>query len=334
MPIAKKPQGLPIASNNIFTAIEHVLGRLDGRLGAIVKSGAVASALTFAIAPTSSGCAVADDAGEDVGETQDAIIGAGQADWAQQQGQRDTYWVSHFHETWWSYNYTACSTRFCPQYIDLFIKLAVRPAESANLETKRVGVVYRAPGTTQLTTVTGNYFTTWNNGQEEWHVKVTVPSYQNVISFNAWYEDGAGHTYYDDNSGELHVATIGPGSIAVVQMNGYPYTTVSVDADGVHGSISARVADIDYDKNVSLVYTTDGWQTSHWLDIGTGDNAWHWVEDYGTDYERWAVDLDIPGDFAQLEYAIRYRHGVVNGAYAYEFWDNNNGNNYLVTRTP
>ncbi|MFT3771128.1 MAG: hypothetical protein QM820_37410 [Minicystis sp.] len=334
MSTAKKPQGLPIASNNIFTAIEHVLARMDGRLGMLVKSGAFAGAVTLAAAPTS-GCAMAtDENGEDLGETQDAVIGDNQTDWAQQQGQRNTYWVNHYHESWWSYNYSTCNSRFCPQYIDLFIKLAVRPAANADLNWKRVGVVYRAPGTTALTTVTGSYFSTWNNGQEEWHVKVTVPSYQNVISFNAWYQDGAGNTYYDDNNGELHVATIGPGSVAVVQMGGDPYTNVTVDATGVHGSVSARVADIDYDKSVSMVFTTDGWATSRWLEIGSGSNGWHWAEDYGTDYERWAVDLDIRGDFQQFQYAIRYRHGVVNGAYTYEFWDNNNGQNYVVNRAP
>lgn len=333
MSTAKKPLGLPVAQTNMFTAIEHVLARLDGRLGMIVRGGAFVSAVTLAAAP--SGCALqGDDASEDLGEAQEKVIGDGQTDWAQQQGQRNTYWVNYYHESWWSYNYSTCTSRFCPQYIDLFIKLAVRPAINADLNWKRVGVVYRAAGTNQLTTVTGNYFSTWNNGQEEWHIKVTVPSSQNIISFNAWYQDGAGNTFYDDNNGELHVATIGPGSVAVVQMWGAPYTTVAVDGTGVHGSVSARVADIDYDKQVSMVYTTDGWRTSQWLDVGSGENGWHWAEDYGADYERWAVDLNLPGDFQQIQYAIRYRHGVVNGAYTYEFWDNNNGQNYVIDRAP
>lgn len=328
----KKPLGLPVASNNIFTAVEQVLARLDGRLGMMVRGGAFLSAVAIAAAP--SGCAVPSADDEGVGEAQEKVIGDGQTDWAQQQGQRDTYWVNYYHESWWAYNYTTCNARFCAQYVDLFIKLAVRPAANADLNWKRVGVVYRAPGTSQLTTVTGDYFSTWNNGQEEWHVKVTVPASQNIISFNAWYQDGAGHTYYDDNDGELHVATIGPSTVAVVQMYGAPYTTVSVDDTGVHGSVSARVADIDYDKQVSMVYTTDGWQTAQWLDVGSGENGWHWAEDYGADYERWAVDLNLPGDFQMLEYAIRYRHGVVNGAYTYEFWDNNSGQNYVVRRAP
>jgi hypothetical protein len=333
MSTAPKPPGLPLSSSNIFTALEHVLARLDGRLGMLIKSGAFAGAVTLAAAP--SGCTLSpDEAGEDLGEGQEKIIGGGQTDWAQQQGQRNTYWVNYFHESWWAYNYSTCNARFCAQYIDLFVKLAVRPAANADLAWKRVGVVYRAPGTSALTTVTGTYFSTWNNGQEEWHVKITVPSSQTVLSFNAWYQDGKGNTFYDDNSGELHVATIGPGSVAVVQLGGAPNTTVALDPTGVHGTVSARLADIDFDKQVSMVYSLDNWATSHWLDIGAGANTWHWAEDYGPDYERWAVDLNLPGSYQQMAYAIRYRHGVVNGAYTYEFWDNNGGQNYTVTRTP
>lgn len=327
----KSLEGLPAASTNIFTAIEQAFARLDGRLGMLVKGGALLSAVTFAAAPLTSGCAVqADDSEEPLGEAQEEVIGNDQTDWAQQQGQRNTSMVRYYHENWWAYNYTTCNSRFCPQFIDLFVKLAVRPVQGADLNWKRVGLVYRAPGTNQLTTVTGTYYTTWNNGEEEWHIKITLPSYHNIVSFNAWYQDGAGHTYYDDNNGELHVTTVGSGSVAVIQMYGDSFTNVAVDRTGVHGTISARVADVDYNKQVSMVYTTDNWQTVHWMDMGSGQNQWHWVEDYGNDYERWAVDVNLPGNVQQFQYAIRYRHGVVNGAYAYEFWDNNNGQNYVV----
>lgn len=333
--MSKSPKPVPsvIASPSFFAALERAVFRMEGRLGAFVKGGAFAGAMTFAAAPTVAGClATTDRSDEPLGEAEEAVLANGQSDWAQQQGQRNTSMVRYYQESWWSWNYTTCSSRFCPQYIDVFLKLAVRPVAGANLDQKRVGVVYRAPGSNELTTVTGNYFTTWNDGDEEWHIKVTVPSSQVFLSFNAWYQDGAGNTFYDDNVGELHAVTAGPTSIAVVQMGGDPFTTVSLDETGVHGSVSARLMDVDYDKQVDMVYTLDNWQTSHWLSVGTGDNAWHWVEDYGQDYERWTVDLDLPGDFQEMQYAIRYRHGVVNGAHAYEFWDNHNGQNYVVSR--
>jgi hypothetical protein len=45
----------------------------------------------------------------------------------------------------------------------------------------------------------------------------------------------------------------------------------------------------------------------------------------------WKIPLNIAGtDVAAFEYAIVYKHGVVNGATTYEFWDNNGGGNYVV----
>ena len=71
------------------------------------------------------------------------------------------------------------------------------------------------------------------------------------------------------------------------------------------------------------------------IGIGGADehNKWFWVSDEYAGYEKWELSLliaeDIPED-GQFEYAIVYRHGVVNDAETYEFWDNNNGNNYVV----
>ena len=318
----------PAASKSLFASLENALARRGGPLSRLARTGAFAGAITMAAGPLASGCAdpSINGADEDLGETSDAIIGGGQTDWAQQQGQRNTAKVSYYGESW--FNYTNCGNRGGCQGIDLFIKLRVKPAAGANIANKHVGVVYRAPGTNALTSVTGNYFTTWGNGDEEWHVKVTLQASQNVISFNAWYQDGLGSTLYDDNQGELHPISIGTSTTAITQFWGL--TNIVVDNTGAHGAIAMRLADIDTDKQVAMVYTTDNWQTTHWLDMGAGPNQWHWVEDYGADYERWQVDVNLPGTFQQLQYAVVYRHGVANGAKVYEFWDNNYGQNYIV----
>ena len=62
-------------------------------------------------------------------------------------------------------------------------------------------------------------------------------------------------------------------------------------------------------------------------------NKLYWVEDFGGQpgRERWQIDLDLPGATHAFEYAVRYRHGVVNNARIYEFWDNNSGSNYRVS---
>lgn len=59
---------------------------------------------------------------------------------------------------------------------------------------------------------------------------------------------------------------------------GAPLTTVAIDGGGAHGSISARVADIDSSKQVSMVTRSRrladlalGW------DAGGGQNQWHWA---------------------------------------------------------
>lgn len=329
MPPSQSPLGPTVASNSASATLEKALARLDGSLATLLRGGAVACALSLAAAPAVSGCAVTttgEGGDDDPGEASEALIGNGQSDWAQGQGQRNTAMVSYYQQSW--YNYTNCGSRYGCSGLDVFIKLRVKPVAGANLDQKRVGVVYRTPGTSNLTTVTGSYFSTWGNGDEEWHIKLPFPMAfgQALISFNAWYQDGNGNTFYDDNSGELHPISIGTSPNAISQMGGF--TNVTLDATGVHGAISARVADIDPDKQVAMVYTTDGWQTSHWLDVGAGENQWHWVEDYGADYERWQVDVNLPGSFSAFQYAIVYRHGVVNGATTYEFWDNNFGGNY------
>jgi hypothetical protein len=324
------------ASNSILHALEKALARLDGSVALLARGGALAGVMMMTAAPAVSGCTADATSGddEDPGESADAIIGNGQTDWAQQQGQRDTAMVSYVGDTWWSYNYSTCSSRFCPTYIDVFVKLRVKPVQGVDLNWKKVGVVYRTTGTSDLKTVNAYYFTTWGNGDEEWHVKMTVPASQNILSFNAWYQDGASHTYYDDNNGELHVATAGYTTTAIARLGGESFTNVVVDDGGVHGTISARVADIDWDKQIAMVYTTDGWQSSSWMNLGAGANEWHWAEDYGADYERWAIDVDLPGDFQSFQYAILYRHGVANSAKTYDFWDNNGGANYVVERQP
>jgi hypothetical protein len=102
----------------------------------------------------------------------------------------------------------------------------------------------------------------------------------------------------------------------------------------VSGRISVQLADLDFDKQLELVATKDHWQTVLRFGMGasTEKNKLYWVEDfpYAPGRERWQIDLEIPGGSDHFEYAIVYRHGVVNGARTYEFWDNNFGANYRV----
>lgn len=256
---------------------------------------------------------------------------AEQADWAQFEGQRNTSMVSFTGDHW-----SVCrqpNTRFGCGSIDVFVKLRVKPVAGADLAWKRVGVVYHTPDDLSERTAVG-YYVGSNGSDEEWHVVMNVPTWQTTVLFDSWYQDGAGHTFLDDNQGELHVVNEGP-DYQVIRME--PWTsTVTVTDDGVQGTLSMQIADLDYDKGIELVASKDGWQTVIRLGMGSaGDhNAWYWVEDFpwSPGRERWQIDLDLPGGADAFEYAVVYRHGVVNGARTYEFWDNNGGHNYRVDK--
>lgn len=255
-------------------------------------------------------------------------------DWAQYEGQRNTSMVS-YTGSWWS-SCTQPNTRFgCGAY-EIVVKLRVKPVATADLAWKRIGVVWKTPDDTTERTALGRYYTTWGNGDEEWHVAMSVPASQRTVMFDAWYQDGAGHTYVDDNQGELHVVNDGP-AYQVVRTEPW-LNTVTVDRSGVRGRISLQLADLDYDKQLELVATKDNWNTVIHLPIGTSGqtNRWYWVEDFpwSPGRERWQIDLDLPGGTDRFQYAVVYRHGVVNGARTYEFWDNNNGTNYVVLPAP
>jgi hypothetical protein len=252
-------------------------------------------------------------------------------DWAQFEGQRDTRMVQYTGG--WSSGCTS-NTRFGCGMIALHLNVRVRPSANADLAWKRVGVVYRSPDDPTERTAIGSYPTTYGDGNEEWRVTINIPSWQSVVVFDAWYQDGAGKTWVDDNEGELHVINAGP-AYQVVRVEPW-LSTIEVGETGVHGRVSVQLADLDFDKQLELVATKDDWQTVLRFGMGSaGDtNKLYWVEDFPGQpgRERWQIDLDLPGDVRAFEYAVGYRHGVVNGARPYEFWDNNSGSNYRVSQ--
>jgi hypothetical protein len=261
-------------------------------------------------------------------------------DWAQDEGVRDEGKVHYYQQSWSHVETTGqtCGERGCyggTTTTTIFVKLRVQPQWGANLDDKRVGVVYRDVNGTQGTAL-GYYFTTHGDGYEEWHVPVHLNGYHHFVAFNGWYQDGTGSnpTWYDDNQGELHLVTTNNSAYQMVRQIHFE-SDVMVDDLGIHGSIVLDVADIDYDKGIRLVYTTDDWATVQELVIGPATlNAWHWDGDTWGNRERWVIELELPGSFDHIEYAIAYRHGVVTGADAYEYWDNNYGQNYRVEASP
>ncbi|MEO6773426.1 MAG: hypothetical protein ABI467_10465 [Kofleriaceae bacterium] len=251
-------------------------------------------------------------------------------EWAQYEGVRDTRMISYTGQS--SSHCENPNTRFGCGATAITVKLRVQPIANADLAWKRVGIVYHLPGDSNDQTAVGAYVTTNGDGTEEWDVTTVVQPWQTVVLFDAWYQDGLGKTWIDDNQGELHVVNIGP-DYQVVRVQPWN-STVTVGDAGVQGQVSAQLTDLDYDKDVEIVATSDGWQSVLRFGIGaSGDtNKWYWVEDLGPAFEHWRIDLDVPGAADHFEYAVLYRHGVVNNATPYSFWDNNGGTNYQVDR--
>ncbi len=307
----------PPPATNIDDLLSRALRRARTSTGTILKGSALAGAVVLGGPAGLTGCDVAD---APIEVTQ-------QADWVQYEGQRNTDMVS-YAQSYWS-ECESYTSRFGCSTINVFLKVRVKPVAGANLDYKEVGVVWRDPYSGSEQTAYGHYVATWANGDEEWRVPVSVPAWRDYFAFNTFYRDGAYHTYYDDNQGEYHVVNAGPPT-QITRVNPWA-NTVTAGEDGVQGTISLRVANLDWDKDIELFGTTDGWATMYRLGMGqAGDrNLWYWTENvYGG--ELWEIDLDLPGPVDQFEYAVVYRHGVINGAQVYEFWDNNGGGNYVV----
>jgi hypothetical protein len=314
-------------SPETFSAsLERAMQRIKGGTLDLLQGGVLAGSLTLAALLGLPGCG--EQAMENPEDSNDPNLGQGKFDWAQDQGRRDTNMVSYLRSYW--HEYTNYQGRFGYQGVDVIVKLRVRPVAGADLNRKRVGVEYRISGFPSRTAV-GKYFSTGGDGYEEWHVRVPLRTADpHAFVFNAWYQDGKGNTFYDDNNGEFYPIAY-DGAYSVVRQD-WGETKVQVGAAGIKGKISVVVADLDFDKDIRIRYSTDGWKTFKELRMGSagGKNVLYWAGKLGTGMERFSVDLDLPGAVTQLDYAIVYRHGVVGGATAFEFWDNNGGLNYVV----
>ena len=320
-------------------ALERAVLRLRDRATWLLMRGSFAVGATGAL--LSSGCA--DVAPEMIEAYEDALLSSDVQSWAQQRGTRSRDMVRFEGHTW--RESSDCSFRGGCQTLTVFVQLFVRNVPGVNLDDKRVGLAVRQQGRSDVYNALGYYVRSTGDGWEEWHVPVRMRSWDGTaIAFDAWYEDGVWEqrdgswqkrVWSDDNMGDLYPVTQ-YATAAVQQMWRYD-GVVHVDQQGVRGLIDLRVANFGFEKDIEIVWTTDGWATANVFGMGSGEaNAWYYVEPMTTgspaDYERWRIDLDIPGDFERFEYAIVYRHGFGEGVRPYEFWDNNYGNNYVVTR--
>lgn len=317
------------ATRTFGESLERALARLAGGVADLARD-AVVTALLVPAAGGLAGCTEArvPPAAPPPDKTVSAL-----SDWLHDQGTRNTGMVSYMG-AFWTQN-TDCGPRGGCQGVDVFLKVRVLRVEGADLNSKRVGVLCGSPFCTASgTTAVGSYAGDLGDGWEEWHVPLNRRTWETgAFTFAAWYQDGKGNTFYDDNDGELHAAAY--RGTPVVLRHDWVNTAVTVGADGVKGRISMILASLDFDKDVRMVWTTDRWKTVNELGLAADaalPNGWRWKEDAGNGFERWEIQLDLPGAADRFEYAVMYRHGVVSPARTYDFWDNNGGLNHVVVK--
>jgi hypothetical protein len=89
-------------------------------------------------------------------------------------------------------------------------------------------------------------------------------------------------------------------------------------SDATHVRVDAAVKNLAFAKQVGMVFTTDGWATAQ-----VANGAFDHVLKSGN--EVWPIQAAV-GAARRVEYALFYD---VNGQ---QFWDNNFGRNYVLTR--
>lgn len=317
-------------------AVERAVARTRLNKLALAANATAAGLMAVTAVPGLTACNTS-DGGAPADETNPyddttTTVGEGKGDWAQEKGKRSTDMVRYSGETWMQQN--DCNTRAGCMSIDVFLKLFVKPVAGASLDAKKAGVVIHEPGRAGQQTFEAKYVATGADGMEEWHVQVRQQKYAHpgVFLFTAWYEDGKGSTYFDDNQGEFHVNTW-DGIWSVLRQDYYAVSGIRLDDSGLSGTVDLEVRDLDFDKDIRMVWTLDGWKTVNEFKIGSESvNNWQWVGNSYDGWQRWSIKLDWKGSFQKFEYAIVYKHGVVNGAQPYEFWLNNGGLNFSVLK--
>ena len=146
-----------------------------------------------------------------------------------------------------------------------------------------------------------------------------------------------GQVYWDNNNGKNYSI-----SNPLVTDGMFMQDGLNISADTYHTNFTAAttngilrvfadVRNISYAKEVTLVYTTNNWQTVSYSNLNYANTYGFGGSNYSLNpssknFEKWSVMVTLPSAATAVTYAIRYR---VNGL---EYWDNNYGKNYIKIR--
>ena len=211
---------------------------------------------------------------------------------------------------------TSFSAGNCPSCYDLLGEVEVKNLAYA----KEVWIWYNT-GTGGWKAKQATYDAQIGNNKETWDFSINLgvispANVQLAIQYKV-----NGQTYWDNNNTQNY--TLGtPAAFSVLNtLKLFPTNTVFAMFDKFHGEIVVK--NIAYQKQVKVLYTLDGWATSH--EVQSTFKATD-----GALAETWEFTADIPLFYSDalptIEYAIAYTVGGVT------YWDNNHNRNYKVTR--
>lgn len=146
-----------------------------------------------------------------------------------------------------------------------------------------------------------------------------------------------GNTYWDNNNGSNYAVSSNAGmliadpgaNISADEFSDSLFFSPSFDQNQLNFVVDVK--NLAPNKEVGVVYTTDGWQTQEYLSLSY-NRVWRLgplvavqsPNDLGV--ERWSGITRIDKSISKVEYAVVY---YVNGQ---EYWDNNYGRNFIVEK--
>jgi hypothetical protein len=162
---------------------------------------------------------------------------------------------------------------------------------------------------------TESYTNTWVNLADEFVVKYVLHNHDRRLVF------------WDNNHGQNYRLADGPILGQDVQLHLAQARYDAVD-QVVRGQVYVR--NIDYQKTVRVVYTTDDWQTEK-VSLAAyqeyqcfAKSCIQYPNEQGFELWTFEIPIDNPEDVSTVTFAIGYQ---VRGL---EFWDHNEGVNYRV----
>ena len=176
------------------------------------------------------------------------------------------------------------------------------------------------------------YYDTAEDGYETWKASISWNSqYSGAYTYG---EEFAvkytvnGSTYWDNNNGNNYHMVRHAGVLLGEDTNVRLYHAGKYSYSGKTVLFCAvSVKNIDYDKTVKIIYTTDNWNTTETVDAKYNSM---YFPSYSSPVnspnangvEHWSYSIEKPGEGHNFEFAVSYE---LNGV---TYWDNNYGRNF------